>query len=41
VSAEDVSTLVSTAIRGAYGSAEPELWRRYVAVVLDGLAASG
>jgi AcrR family transcriptional regulator len=41
VSAEDVSTLVSTAIRGAYGSAEPELWRRYVAVVLDGLAATG
>jgi AcrR family transcriptional regulator len=41
VSADDVSTLVGTAIRGAYGSAEPELWRRYVAVVLDGLAASG
>ncbi len=41
VSADDVSTLVGTAIRGAYGSKEPELWRRYVAVVLDGLAASG
>jgi AcrR family transcriptional regulator len=41
VSADDVSTLVGTAIRGAYGSAEPELWRRYVAVVLDGLAATG
>ena len=41
VSADDVSTLVGTAIRGAYGSSDPELWRRYVAVVLDGLAASG
>lgn len=41
VSADDVSTLVGTAIRGAYGSSEPELWRRYVAVVLDGLAAGG
>jgi AcrR family transcriptional regulator len=41
VSADDVSTLVGTAIRGAHGSSEPELWRRYVAVVLDGLAASG
>lgn len=41
VSADDVSTLVGTAIRGAHGSPEPELWRRYVAVVLDGLAASG
>ena len=41
VSADDVSTLVGTAIRGAYGSKEPELWRRYVAVVLDGLVASG
>jgi AcrR family transcriptional regulator len=41
VSADDVSALVGTAIRSAYGSSEPELWRRYVAVVLDGLAASG
>jgi AcrR family transcriptional regulator len=41
VSADDVSTLVGTAIRGAHGSADPELWRRYVAVVLDGLAAQG
>jgi AcrR family transcriptional regulator len=41
VSADDVTSLVGTAIRGALGSPEPELWRRYVAVVLDGLAASG
>jgi AcrR family transcriptional regulator len=40
VTADDVSTLVGTAIRGSYGSSDPELWRRYVAVVLDGLAAS-
>lgn len=41
VSADDVSTLVGTAIRGAYGASDAELWRRYVGVVLDGLAARG
>ena len=37
VTAEDVSTLVGSAIRGARSSAEPEAWRRYVEVVLAGL----
>lgn len=37
VSAEDVSTLVGSAIRGSADSADPALWRRYVEVVLDGL----
>ena len=37
VGADDVSSLVGAAIRGASGSEDPELWRRYVEVVLDGL----
>ncbi|HEY7017433.1 MAG TPA: TetR/AcrR family transcriptional regulator [Gaiellaceae bacterium] len=37
VDADDVSALVGSAIRGASGSGEPEVWRRYVEVVLDGL----
>ena len=37
IAADDVSALVGSAIRGAGNSAEPELWRRYVEVVLDGL----
>jgi AcrR family transcriptional regulator len=37
VAADDVSTLVSAAIRGAWNSPEPDAWRRYVEVVLDGL----
>lgn len=37
IAADDVSTLVGAAIRGAFDSPEPDLWRRYVAVVLDGL----
>ena len=37
IAADDVSTLVGSAIRGALNSPEPELWRRYVEVVLDGL----
>jgi AcrR family transcriptional regulator len=37
VAADDVSTLVGAAIRGAWTSPEPEAWRRYVEVVLDGL----
>lgn len=37
VAPEDVSALVSAAIRGAWSSPDPELWRRYVEVVLDGL----
>ena len=37
VSADDVSSLVGGAIRGAADSPDPELWRRYVGVVLDGL----
>jgi hypothetical protein len=35
-----VSALVGAAIRGARDSSQPELWRRYVEVVLDGLAAA-
>jgi AcrR family transcriptional regulator len=37
IAADDVSTLVGSAIRGAVDSPDPELWRRYVEVVLDGL----
>jgi AcrR family transcriptional regulator len=37
VASDDVSALVSAAIRGAWSSPDPELWRRYVGVVLDGL----
>ena len=37
ISADDVSTLVGSAIRGSVDSPDPELWRRYVEVVLDGL----
>ena len=37
ISADDVSSLVGSAIRGASGSQDPELWRRFVEVVLDGL----
>ena len=37
VGADDVSSLVGSAIRGASSSQDPELWRRYVEVVLDGL----
>jgi AcrR family transcriptional regulator len=37
IAADDVSTLVGSAIRGAADSPDPELWRRYVEVVLDGL----
>ena len=37
ISADDVSTLVGSAIRGASNSPDPEVWRRYVEVVLDGL----
>jgi AcrR family transcriptional regulator len=37
VAADDVSSLVGSAIRGAFSSQDPELWRRYLAVVLDGL----
>jgi AcrR family transcriptional regulator len=37
IAADDVSALVGSAIRGAGNSADPELWRRYVEVVLDGL----
>jgi AcrR family transcriptional regulator len=37
ISADDVSQLVGSAIRGAVDSDRPELWRRYVEVVLDGL----
>lgn len=38
---DDVSALVSSAIRGARGSSEPDLWRRYVEVVLAGLKPAG
>jgi AcrR family transcriptional regulator len=41
VAAEDVSSLVGGAIRGAADSPDPELWRRYVGVVLDGLRPVG
>ena len=37
VAADDVSTLISAAIGGAWISPEPDAWRRYVEVVLDGL----
>jgi AcrR family transcriptional regulator len=37
ISADDVSSLVGSAIRGSVDSADPQLWRRYVEVVLDGL----
>jgi AcrR family transcriptional regulator len=37
IAADDVSTLVGSAIRGAVDSPGRELWRRYVEVVLDGL----
>jgi hypothetical protein len=37
VAADDVSSLVGGAIRGASDSPDPDLWRRYVGVVLDGL----
>jgi AcrR family transcriptional regulator len=37
IAADDVSRLVGSAIRGASDSPHPELWRRYVEVVLDGL----
>ena len=37
IAPDDVSALVSAAIRGAWSSPDPELWRRYVQVVLDGL----
>ena len=37
VAADDVSTLLGAAIHGAFDSADPKLWRRYVEVVLDGL----
>lgn len=40
VAADDVSTLIGSAIRGALHSPEPELWRRYVEVVLDGLSTA-
>jgi AcrR family transcriptional regulator len=41
VAADDVSSLVGGAIRGAADSPDPELWRRYVGVVLDGLRPVG
>ena len=34
---EDVPVLVGSAIIGSAQAADPEAWRRYVAVVLDGL----
>jgi AcrR family transcriptional regulator len=37
IAADDVSTLVGSAIHGAVDSPDRELWRRYVEVVLDGL----
>jgi AcrR family transcriptional regulator len=40
IAADDVSTLIGSAIRGALHSQEPELWRRYVEIVLDGLATA-
>ena len=41
IAADDVSRLVGSAIRGASGAPDPELWRRYVEVVLDGLRPAG
>jgi AcrR family transcriptional regulator len=41
VTADDVSTLVGSAIRGTFSSADPQLWRRYLEVVLDGLRPPG
>jgi hypothetical protein len=41
IAADDVSTLVGSAIRGASESPDTELWRRYVEVVLDGLRPPG
>jgi AcrR family transcriptional regulator len=37
IAADDVSSLVGGAILGAADSPDPDLWRRYVGVVLDGL----
>jgi AcrR family transcriptional regulator len=37
VGAEDISLLVGSAIQATRHSADPEAWRRYLAVVLDGL----
>ena len=37
VGAEDVSLLVGSAIQATRQSADPDAWRRYLAVVLDGL----
>jgi AcrR family transcriptional regulator len=37
ISPEDVPLLIGSAIMGATQSTDRELWRRYVAVVLDGL----
>ena len=37
VGAEDVSLLVGSAIQATRQSVDPEAWRRYLAVVLDGL----
>ena len=39
VGAEDVSLLVGSAIKATMQSADPDAWRRYVGVVLDGLRA--
>ena len=41
IAADDVSRLVGSAIHGAVDSPDPELWRRYVEVVLDGLRPPG
>jgi AcrR family transcriptional regulator len=37
VDAEDISLLVGSAIQATRQSGDPEAWRRYLAVVLDGL----
>jgi hypothetical protein len=37
VGAEDVSLLVGSAIQATRQSSDPDAWRRYLAVVLDGL----
>jgi hypothetical protein len=39
IGAEDVSVLIGSAIKATVGSSDPEAWRRYVGVVLDGLRA--
>ena len=36
---EDVPVLVGSAILGSAQAADPDAWRRYIAVVLDGLRA--